>query len=145
MRLLRCSKGVFVWRCNRVNGKFPSENRRENGFVCCLIWGGRGEENFCVGPSIFHLGPHKTFLSKIERKEGRKVWGIQWYRITLTFYCSHLPLLIYFPSLVTWSSLSLSLFTAMVNSAPLSLSSTFYCINLLCKFVAHIVSAQLGR
>ena len=145
MRLLQCSKGVFVWRWNRVDGKLSRENRGENGFVCCLV--GRGERNFCVGPSIFHSGPHKTFLSKMERKEGRKVWGIWWYKITLTFYCSNLPLSISFSSLVIWSSLSFSLFTATVNSASAlsSFYSTFYCINLLCKFVAHIVAAQLGR
>ena len=51
----------------KEDGKVWKENRRENEKGCCLVRR-EGDENFWWGPSIFHLGPPKTCLSKMERK-----------------------------------------------------------------------------
>lgn len=39
----------------------------------CVVWiRERGKKIFVWSSDIFHLGPHKTFLSKMDRKDGRK-------------------------------------------------------------------------
>jgi len=58
---------MFGWVDFREDEKNWRENRRENEKECCLVRR-EEEENFWWGPGIFHLGPPKTCLSKIERK-----------------------------------------------------------------------------
>ena len=48
-------KGVFVWRCNRVDGKFWREYEEEKLFGGCLVEGGEGK---------WWWGPPKVFSPK---------------------------------------------------------------------------------
>ena len=59
------SKGVFVWRWNRVDEKLWKENKEEKYFGGCLVEKGRGENDGGA-----YLSPQKSFLFKIERKLG---------------------------------------------------------------------------
>ena len=65
--------GVFIWKWNRVDGKFWRENR----FVYCLV-GKRGKKILMWGPDIFHPSPHKVCLSKIKRKLGERSLIVKW-------------------------------------------------------------------
>ena len=61
------SKGVFVWRWNRVDGKLWKENEKKKFFRVYLVgWRGRKINS---GAQVFSPWPRpKYFLSKIERK-----------------------------------------------------------------------------
>ena len=59
------SKGVFVWRWNRVDEKIWKKNKEEKYFGGCLVEKGRGENDGGA-----YLSPQKSFLFKIERKLG---------------------------------------------------------------------------
>ena len=54
---------MFGW----VDFKEDGQVLRENEKVCCLVRR-EGEENFWWGQGIFHPGPPKTCLLKMERK-----------------------------------------------------------------------------
>ena len=59
------SKGVFVWRWNRVDEKIWKKNKEEKYFGGCLVEKGRGEDDGGA-----YLSPQKSFLFKIVRKLG---------------------------------------------------------------------------
>ena len=62
------TKGVFVWRWNRVDGKLWRENRKGNFFGVCLIeWEGRKING---KTQVFSPRTHKKVLPKMERKLG---------------------------------------------------------------------------
>ena len=127
-----------------VDGKLSRENRGENGFVCYLV--GRGERKILCGAKHFPLGPTQKFSLQNGEKRGEKSLRhtvVQNYPHFLLLSLTPLDLFPVSRDLIIL--ISQPLHSNSKLSPSLSLSSTFYCINLLCKFVAHIVSAQLGR
>ena len=64
------TKGVFVWRWNKVNKKLWKKNRKINFFRVCLVeW---GERKINCGPMCFLSVPIKKFSPKNWEKTRRE-------------------------------------------------------------------------
>ena len=87
------SKGVFVWRWNRIDRKLWRENGKNNFFGVCLV--GWRERKINGGAQVFFsLGPPKCFLPKMERKLSEDEFFLDWQKCP----CAHAFIYLFFSS-----------------------------------------------